>query len=76
LGVPVINIGSRQNRRDRGNNVVDVSYDKNEIIATVKSSIAKGKAKPSDVYGGGEAGQKIADLLVTLPLQFHKTISY
>jgi UDP-hydrolysing UDP-N-acetyl-D-glucosamine 2-epimerase len=76
LGVPVINIGSRQNRRDRGNNVVDVSYDKNEIIMAVQDSIEKGKAKPSDVYGGGEAGQQIADLLVTLPLQFHKTISY
>ena len=76
LGVPVINIGSRQNRRDRGNNVVDVSYDKNEIIIAIQDSIEKGKAKPSDVYGGGEAGQQIADLLVTLPLQFHKTISY
>ena len=26
LGVPVVNIGSRQNKRDRGNNVVDVPY--------------------------------------------------
>jgi UDP-hydrolysing UDP-N-acetyl-D-glucosamine 2-epimerase len=76
LGVPVINIGSRQNRRDRGNNVVDVSYNKNEIIMAVHNSIEKGKVKSSDVYGGGEAGQQIADLLVTLPLQFHKTISY
>jgi UDP-hydrolysing UDP-N-acetyl-D-glucosamine 2-epimerase len=76
LGVPVINIGTRQNRRDRGNNVVDVSYDKNEIIVAAQDSIAKGKVKPSDVYGGGEAGQQIADLLATLPLQFHKTISY
>lgn len=76
LGVPVINIGSRQNRRDRGNNVVDVSYDKNEIIVAIKESIVKGKVGSSDVYGGGVAGQKIADLLETLPLQFHKTISY
>lgn len=76
LGVPTINIGSRQNRRDRGNNVIDVSYDKNEIITTVQSIILNGKVEPSDVYGGGNAGGEIADLLARLPLQFHKTISY
>lgn len=76
LGIPTINIGLRQNRRDRGNNVVDVYYDKNEIISAIQNVIEKGKVKPSDVYGGGNAGQQIADLLKTLPLQFHKTISY
>ena len=30
----------------------------------------------SDVYGGGDAGQQIANLLQSLPLQFHKTIMY
>ncbi len=76
LGVPVINIGSRQNKRDRGNNVTDINYDRNEIINAVKTVFSKGKAVSSDVYGGGEAGQKIASLLETLPLQFHKTITY
>jgi hypothetical protein len=28
------------------------------------------------VYGGGEAGNKIADLLATNHLVFHKTINY
>lgn len=76
LGVPVINIGSRQNKRDRGNNVTDINYNRNEIINAVKTVFSKGKAVSSDVYGGGEAGQKIASLLETLPLQFHKTITY
>ena len=76
LGVPVINIGSRQNRRDRGNNVVDVSYNEKEIIAAIEDCIVNGKFNPSNVYGGGDAGQKIANLLAELPLQFHKTISY
>jgi UDP-hydrolysing UDP-N-acetyl-D-glucosamine 2-epimerase len=76
LGVPVINIGSRQNRRDRGNNVVDVSYNEKEIIAAIEDCIVNGKFDPSNVYGGGDAGQKIANLLAELPLQFHKTISY
>ena len=76
LGVPVINIGSRQNKRDRGNNVVDVEYNKDEIIESVNNIVKNGKSETSSVYGGGNAGSAIADLLVILPLQFHKTIMY
>jgi len=76
LGVPVINIGSRQNKRDRGNNVIDVDYNKHQIVEAIQTIIAKGDFKPSSVYGGGKAGATIADLLAKLPLQFHKTIMY
>jgi UDP-hydrolysing UDP-N-acetyl-D-glucosamine 2-epimerase len=76
LGVPTVNIGSRQNRRDRGQNVVDVTYDENEIVAAVEAILQKQERPKSDVYGGGDAGTKIAQLLKELPLQFHKTITY
>lgn len=76
LGVPVINIGSRQNRRDRGHNVTDVKYDENEIVRVAKNILNDSNRQKSDVYGGGDAGEKIAELLQTLPLQFHKTIMY
>ncbi|MES2239813.1 MAG: UDP-N-acetylglucosamine 2-epimerase [Bacteroidota bacterium] len=76
LGVPVINIGSRQNKRDRGYNVSDVDYKKEEIIAAVHTILKNGKSEISAVYGGGNSGTTIADLLVKLPLQFHKTIMY
>jgi UDP-hydrolysing UDP-N-acetyl-D-glucosamine 2-epimerase len=76
LGVPVVNIGSRQNRRDRGDNVTDVAYDKNEISNAVQVILKNGKRTTSSIYGGGEAGNTIAGLLATLSLQFHKTISY
>lgn len=76
LGVPVVNIGSRQNRRDRGDNVIDVSYDENEIVKGIQSALKNTERKQSLVYGGGNAGEKIAALLSSLPLQFHKTISY
>uniref|UniRef100_UPI004048B11C UDP-N-acetylglucosamine 2-epimerase n=1 Tax=Flavobacterium sp. TaxID=239 RepID=UPI004048B11C len=75
LGVPVVNIGSRQNRRDRGSNVVDVTYEVQAIKEAIEvQSVAK--RSTSDVYGGGNAGNQIADLLAQLPLQFHKTIMY
>ena len=76
MGVPVINIGSRQNRRDRGRNVVDVAYDENEIVTAVREISSKKDRVRSDVYGGGNAGVAIAGLLEKLPLQFHKTITY
>lgn len=76
LGVPVVNIGSRQNRRDRGANVVDVSYDENQIIVAIQEILEKKSRVTSQVYGGGGAGDKIAKLLKELPLQFHKTITY
>lgn len=76
LGVPVVNIGSRQNRRDQGENVVDVSYDENDIINAVENILKNNSRKTSNVYGGGDAGEKIAKLLKELPLQFHKTITY
>ena len=76
LGVPVINIGSRQNRRDRGGNSVDVDYSQEQIGAAITASIQKGKTKSSSIYGDGKAGVQIANLLAELPLQFHKTIMY
>ncbi|RZJ70864.1 UDP-N-acetylglucosamine 2-epimerase [Flavobacterium sp.] len=76
LGVPVVNIGSRQNRRDRGTNVIDVDYDQSAIENAVKAIVENGERPKSDVYGGGDAGKKIAELLHSLPLQFHKTITY
>lgn len=76
LGVPVVNIGSRQNRRDRGANVIDVTYDEASIKNAIEKQISSKNKITSEVYGGGNAGEQIADLLEKLPIQFHKTIMY
>lgn len=76
LGVPVVNIGTRQNRRDRGINVIDVEHDSEGIKLAIKKCLDKGKAEQSTVYGGGNAGQNIADILSRVPLVFHKIIKY
>jgi UDP-hydrolysing UDP-N-acetyl-D-glucosamine 2-epimerase len=76
LGVPVVNIGSRQNKRDRGGNSIDVDYFQEKIEAAILDSITRGKAISSSIYGKGKAGEQIAHLLLQLPLQFHKTITY
>lgn len=76
LGVPVVNIGSRQNRRDRGENCIDVDYSQLEIENAIVTSVKKAATPSSFIYGNGSAGKKIGDLLAKLPLQFHKTITY
>lgn len=76
LGVPVVNIGSRQNKRDRGNNIIDVTYAEKEIKDAITQWKNTTKPAGSTVYGGGEAGKEIAALLATCPLKFHKTINY
>ncbi|MDC8006297.1 UDP-N-acetylglucosamine 2-epimerase [Aureisphaera galaxeae] len=76
LGVPVVNIGTRQNRRLRGENVLDVSYDKKEIYDAITLQLKDPKNTRSTIYGEGDSGKKIADILSDIELRFHKTISY
>lgn len=76
LGVPVVNIGSRQNRRERGGNSIDVDYNQEQIELAINDSMQKGKLNSSTIYGNGKAGNQIAVLLSDLPLKFHKTIMY
>ncbi|MBJ2174585.1 UDP-N-acetylglucosamine 2-epimerase (hydrolyzing) [Aureibaculum sp. A20] len=75
LGVPVVNIGTRQNRRERGKNVMDVTYDKQKIAGAIKERIAS-KREKEQIYGNGTSGEKIADQLSKIELNFHKTIMY
>jgi len=76
LGVPVVNIGSRQAGRDRGANVMDVDYNKEQIKEAILTQIKNGHQQKDSIYGDGTAGKKIADLLATVPLQFDKKLMY
>jgi UDP-hydrolysing UDP-N-acetyl-D-glucosamine 2-epimerase len=76
LGVPVVNLGNRQNRRDRGANVLDVSYDKDAIIAAVRQQMGHGQYKSNFLYGDGNAGKCIADVLATAKLGIEKVLMY
>lgn len=76
LGVPVVNIGTRQNKRARASNVVDVAYDVNEIKNAITAAIQNPKPEGASIYGEGNSGEIIANLLNEIPLQFHKTIMY
>ena len=76
LGVPVVNVGSRQAGRERGGNVVDVGYDRAAIEAAVRARWDAGRCPPSTLYGDGSAGQRIAELLAGVELTIEKRLTY
>jgi len=76
LGTPTVNIGTRQNGRERGKNVVDVGYDRGQIVSAVKSQIAHGSYEPDYIFGDGFASKKIVDVLSNCSLSIQKTITY
>lgn len=76
LGVPAINIGSRQNRRDRGRNVIDVGYDAGEITAAIKAMLGRKDIAGENIYGDGHAGERIAEVLARVTPSIEKTITY
>jgi len=73
FGCPTVNIGSRQEGRLRGENVIDVDYSATEIYtATIKGlfddDFRKLCREAVNPYWLGEAGPKIADVLAVTPL--------
>jgi UDP-hydrolysing UDP-N-acetyl-D-glucosamine 2-epimerase len=76
LGVPAVNIGSRQLGRERGKNVIDVDHDRTEIADAIQEHIRRGKAPSDELYGDGRAGARIADCLVTADLRIEKRLTY
>lgn len=76
IGTPCVNIGSRQNMREKAKNVIDVKPDKKEIINAVLMQIENGKYSSSTLYGDGYAGMKIAEKLNSFKSNIQKTITY
>lgn len=76
LGVPAVNIGSRQAGRERGNNVLDVDYSRAQIGDAIQRHLHNGRPTPDTLYGKGISGEAIARLLATEPLTIEKKLAY
>lgn len=68
FGTPVVNVGTRQNKRERGSNVLDTSYDTEEIYQAIHKQLQHGKYEPEYIYGDGHAGEQIAEVLATIDM--------
>jgi UDP-hydrolysing UDP-N-acetyl-D-glucosamine 2-epimerase len=76
VGTPAVNVGGRQEGRQRGSNVVDVDYDRREVADAVRAQLEHGPYESEPIYGDGHAGERIAEILAKRPLSIHKRISY
>lgn len=76
LGVPAVNIGTRQAGRERGRNVIDVDYDRRAILKAIEYQLSNGRYPSDPIYGDGNAGKRIADLLSKVPLRIEKRLTY
>ncbi len=82
--LPVVNIGTRQQGRTRGKNVIDVGYGREEIVAGIRKAISpEFRAGLTDLvnpYGDGHAAERIVRRLKEVELndqllrkKFHET---
>ena len=76
LGVPAVNIGTRQAGRERGRNVIDVGYNRHQIAEAICYHLRNGKFPSDPIYGDGRAGERIAALLAQIPLRVEKRLTY
>jgi UDP-hydrolysing UDP-N-acetyl-D-glucosamine 2-epimerase len=76
LGVPVVNIGTRQNGRQRGRNVLDVGHDVDSIFRAINHQLDHGRYSSDFLYGDGNAGQHLAEALATMSLELDKRMTY
>jgi UDP-hydrolysing UDP-N-acetyl-D-glucosamine 2-epimerase len=76
IGTPVVNIGTRQHMRDRGDNVIEVGYVKKQISDAIARQVQHGRYAMNPIYGDGTAGTKIADVLATEKVDIQKCITY
>lgn len=82
FGLPTVNIGTRQQLRERGINVIDVANDKKAIIGAIKKAlfdkllITKIKSGKNP-YDNGDTAKKVTKILEQIKLpSAQKVISY
>jgi UDP-N-acetylglucosamine 2-epimerase (non-hydrolysing)/GDP/UDP-N,N'-diacetylbacillosamine 2-epimerase (hydrolysing) len=72
LSLPAVNVGLRQQGRERARNIVDASADADAILAAVKiaqsDSFRASLTGMTNPYGDGNAAEKIVDVLTKVPL--------
>ena len=76
IGTPCVNVGTRQTMREKGKNVIDVNFDTIEIYDAIKKQISHGPYEENPIYGAGNAGILIANILAQKKVIIQKLITY
>jgi UDP-hydrolysing UDP-N-acetyl-D-glucosamine 2-epimerase len=76
LGVPAVNIGTRQSGRECGSNVMHVGHSSAEIAEAIQFQISHGFYEQGLIFGDGFSGEKIANILAEVKIQIQKKLHY
>jgi len=80
FALPTVNIGLRQEGRERARNILDCPPDAASIVEKVRMARSEGFRKSLEgmvnPYGDGHASEKIVDVLTTVPLTPELLIKY
>ena len=77
IGVPTVSVGTRQNGRERGKNVINSGYDYKEIYhKTLKQMKLKKKLIKSNIYGDGFASRRIVKILENINVDIQKKLMF
>lgn len=69
LGIPAVNIGSRQNSREHGKNVINSNFSSKDILSKVKAQLKKNNIKKEKIFGDGNAGYKMVKILEKIQIK-------
>ena len=76
LGVPAVNIGSRQSGRERGANVLDVPTESGAIESAIRHQLEHGRYSRDERFGDGRAAERIASVLAAVQINIQKQLTY
>lgn len=76
LGVPVVNVGTRQSGRETAENVLHCGYEPDELEALIRRQIEHGSYESSHLYGSGNGGFLASEVLATAELTTDKKLKF
>jgi UDP-N-acetylglucosamine 2-epimerase len=76
LGTPAVTLGTRQQNRECGPNVLRAGHDRAAIATAIRTQIEHGPYERSQLFGDGSAGTKIADILASIDPRIQKSLNY
>jgi UDP-hydrolysing UDP-N-acetyl-D-glucosamine 2-epimerase len=76
IGTPAVNIGTRQQNRESGKNVIFVEPEQHLIVEAIIKQINHGKYESVDLFGNGSAGIRIVETLERIQVSTQKQIAY
>ncbi|MGI9098587.1 MAG: UDP-N-acetylglucosamine 2-epimerase [Solirubrobacteraceae bacterium] len=76
LGVPAVTVGTRQQLRETGANVLRARHEADEIADAIRQQVEHGRYPSDHLFGDGTAGVKIAGVLATCEPAIQKKLYY